>query len=78
MLATPQEEADDARKLLESAQRGQLSAGLLECPACGSADVVSDRVVSRAGTFLNTLLVGPVVQDATVSFKCRRCGATWQ
>jgi hypothetical protein len=77
-LAVPMSEAEDARSFLAAADRGELSTGLLECSACGSTAVVAEREVSRAGTFMNTLLVGPVVQDVTVSFRCRGCGATWQ
>jgi hypothetical protein len=71
-------EAEDARRFLAAADNGELAEGLLACSACGSTDVASRREVSRSGTFLNTLFVGPVVQDVTISFKCRSCGETWQ
>jgi hypothetical protein len=77
-LAVPASEADDARSFLAAAEGGELSAGLAACSACGSTDVISERTVSRSGTFMNTFLVGPVVPDVTVTFRCRGCGATWQ
>ncbi len=77
-LAVPASEADDARSYLAAAESGALGAGLLECGRCGSGDVASERKASRGGTFLNTFIVGPVVQDVTISFRCRTCGATWE
>ena len=77
-LAVPMGEAEDARRFLAAAESGDLSKGLVECSACGSFEVISQREVSRSGTLLNTLFVGPVVQDVKISFRCRNCGATWQ
>lgn len=56
-LAVPASEADDARSFLAAAEGGELSAGLAACSACGSTDVISERTVSRSGTFMNTLLL---------------------
>ena len=77
-LAVPLSEAEEARSFLAAAEGGDLSAGLVSCPACGSSEVTSERTTSRSGTLVNTLIVGPVVQDVTISFRCRGCGATWQ
>jgi hypothetical protein len=77
-LAVPASEVDDARSFLAAAEGGDLSAGLAACSACGSTDVTSERKVSRAGTFMNTFLVGPIVPDVSVTFRCRSCGAAWQ
>jgi hypothetical protein len=77
-LAVPAREADDARSYLAAAEAGELGAGLLECSGCGSTNVVSERKASRGGTFFNTFFVGPVVQDVTISFRCRDCGAAWR
>jgi hypothetical protein len=77
-LAVPASEAEDARAFLAAAEGGELSAGLATCSACGSADVTAERSVSRSGTFMNTFLVGPVVPDVTVTFRCRSCDAKWQ
>jgi len=77
-LAVPLSEAEEARAFLAAAEEGALSEGLLECSACGSTAVMTDREVSRTGTFMNTFLVGPVVQDVKISFRCADCGATWQ
>ena len=77
-LAVPTTEAEEASAFLAAAERGELSTGLLVCAACGSSEVAADRTVNRSGTFLNTLLVGPVVNDVTVTFQCRSCGAAWE
>jgi hypothetical protein len=77
-LAVPMNEVEEARAFLAAAEDGELSQGLIECSTCGSTAVESEREVSRTGTLLNTLIVGPVVQDAKISFRCRSCGATWQ
>jgi hypothetical protein len=77
-LAVPHSEADEARSFLAAAEGGELSADLAACAACGSQDVTAQRTVSRSGTFLNTLFVGPVVPDATIVYKCRSCGAGWE
>jgi hypothetical protein len=77
-LAVPRSEAEEARGFLAAAEGGDLSAGVLSCPACGSSEVASERTTSRAGTLVNTLIVGPVVRDVTISFRCRSCGDTWQ
>lgn len=71
-------EAEEARQFLAAAESGELADGMLECLACGSREVESQRHVSRSGTLVNTLFVGPVVQDVTISFRCRSCGKTWQ
>jgi hypothetical protein len=77
-LGVPASQAEDAKAFLAAAERGELSEGLLECPACGSSDVVAHNTSTRAGTLMNTLLVGPVVRDVAVSFECRTCGEKWQ
>ena len=77
-LAVPASEAEEARAFLAAAEGGELSRGMVECSTCGSTAVTSERKVSRAGTFVNTFLLGPVVQDVTISFRCENCGATWQ
>jgi hypothetical protein len=77
-LAVPHSEADEARSFLAAAEGGELSAGLAVCAACGSQDVTAQRTVSRSGTFLNTFLVGPVVPDVTIVYKCKSCGAAWE
>ena len=76
-LAVPTTEAEEASAFLAAAERGELSTGLLVCAACGSSEVACDRTESRSGTFLSTFLVGPVVRDVTVAFRCLSCGATW-
>ncbi len=76
-LAVPASEADEARSFLSAAEGGELGVEL-ECSSCGSTDVACERKASRGGTFLNTWLVGPVVQDVTISYRCRKCGATWE
>src|SRR5262249_34891476 len=77
-LGVPASEAEEARQFLAAADSGELAGGLLECSACGSSNVESQRRVSRSGTFMNTFLVGPVVPDVTISFRCSDCGETWQ
>jgi hypothetical protein len=77
-LAVPESEAEDARSFLAAADGGELSAGLAVCTTCGSQDIAAVRSVSRSGTFLNTFLVGPVVPDVTITYKCRSCGASWE
>jgi hypothetical protein len=76
-LGVPASEAEEARQFLAAADSGELAEGLLECSACGSRNVESQRDVSRSGTLMNTFLIGPVVQDVTISFRCRSCGETW-
>jgi hypothetical protein len=77
-LGVPVSEAEEARQFLAAADRGELAEGTLECSACGSTDVEAQRENSRSGTFMNTFFVGPVVQDVTISFRCRSCGETWK
>jgi hypothetical protein len=77
-LGVPASEADEAREFLAAAESGTLASGLIECPTCGSGDVESRRDVSRAGTIMNTLLLGPAVRDVTITFQCRSCGAAWE
>jgi hypothetical protein len=77
-LGVPATEAEDARLFLAAADSGQLAEGTLECSACGSTNVEARRETSRAGTLMNTFFVGPVVPDASISFRCRDCGGTWQ
>lgn len=77
-LAVPQSQAEDARAFLAAADGGELSAGLLACSTCGSQDVAVERSVSKGGTFMNTFLVGPVVRDVTITYKCRACRTTWE
>jgi hypothetical protein len=78
LLAVPQSEAEEARSFLAAAEGGELAAGLGACPTCGAEAVVSDRAVTRSGTLINTLFLGPRVEDATISFRCSSCGATWK
>jgi hypothetical protein len=77
-LAVPQSEAEEARSFLAAAEGGDLAAGLGACPTCGAEAVVSDRAVTRSGTLINTLFVGPRVEDVAISFRCQSCGATWK
>ncbi len=77
-LGVPASEAEEARHFLVVADSGELAEGMLECSACGSTNVETQRGTSRSGTILNTLLVGPVVRDVTISFRCRSCGETWR
>jgi hypothetical protein len=77
-LAVPLSQAADAREFLAAAEGGELSAGLMECPTCASADVEAERSVSRGGTLFNTLLTGARIEDRTLAYRCRKCGATWQ
>ena len=77
-LAVPRSEAEEARSFLAAADGGELAAGLGECPTCGANAVASDRVVTRGGTLINTLFLGPRVEDASISFRCQSCGATWK
>ena len=77
-LAVPQSQAEDARNFLAAADGGELAAGLGACPTCGAEAVVSDRAVTRSGTFINTLFLGPKVEDVAISFRCQSCGATWK
>ena len=77
-LGVPASQAEDARQFLAAAETGELSEGLLQCPACGSTEVDAQKDSTRAGTFANTLLVGPVVRDVSVSFRCRACGEKWE
>lgn len=77
-LAIPQHQAEDAREFLAAADGGELSAGLMECPTCASTDVALQRSVSRAGTLVNALFTGVAIEDRTLSYRCRQCGATWE
>jgi hypothetical protein len=77
-LGVPASQAEDARQFLAAAETGELSEGLLECPACGSTEVDAQKDSTRSGTLVNTLLVGPVVRDVTVSFRCRACGEKFE
>jgi hypothetical protein len=77
-LGVPASQAEDARQFLAAAETGELSEGMLECQACGSTEVDAQKDSTRSGTFVNTLLVGPVVRDVSVSFRCRACGEKWE
>jgi hypothetical protein len=77
-LGVPASQAEDARQFLAAAETGELSEGLLECPACGSAEVDAHKDSTRSGTLINTLMVGPVIRDVSVSFRCRACGEKFE
>jgi hypothetical protein len=77
-LGVPASQAEDARQFLAAAETGELSEGLLECPACGSAEVDAQKHSTRSGTLINTLMVGPVIRDVSVSFRCRACDEKWE
>jgi hypothetical protein len=64
-------------RFLAAANSGDLAQCSLECPACRSTDVRTDRRVSRGGTVVNDFMGVPVA-DAAVSFTCVRCGRAWE
>lgn len=76
-LAVPSRQAEQARAFLAAADHGDLTVPM-ECPACGSPVVLSERRTNKAGTAVNYLLLGVPVPDRRISFHCKSCDHEWQ
>ncbi len=70
------EDADQAREILQEPPATPHSAGMPACPKCSSTDTAPDELPRRL-SFLTLLLAGFPFMISTTRWRCSTCNQTW-